>query len=182
MYRIIQSKRQPRQPCQCRPIPQQPAIDLFQTAQAVTVILITTVAIHQLRQVTRRDPSTEVDLCTRPHGSASSPLLGPAQTTSHTHAAPGALAALIAATQTSPSPTTCCRSTIALRATLPAHPSAVPVPSPPHPESTVRRDAPPTGRCRRAPPSVRPHAVRGQALPAPARRAACRNLARESSR
>src|ERR1700731_2492651 len=144
--------RQPLQPSQRRPITQQPAIDFFQTAQAVTEILITTVTIHQLRQLTRRDPLTEVNLCTRPHGSASSPLLGPAQTTSHTHAAPGALAALFAAAQTSPSPTTCFRSTIAVRAPLPAHPSAVPVPSPPHPESTVRRDARPTGQRRRAQP------------------------------
>src|ERR1700678_3291499 len=128
---------QPLQPSQRRPITQQPAIDCFQTAQAVAEILITTVTIHELRQLTRRDPPTEIDLCTRPHGSASSPLLGPAQTTSHTHAAPGALAALFAATQTSPSPKTCCRRTIALHAMLPAHPSAVPVRSLPHRESTV---------------------------------------------
>src|SRR3984885_9043156 len=139
MYRITQSMRQPLQPCQGRPITQQPAIDFFQTAQAVTEILITTVTIHQLRQLTRRGPPTKVDLCTRLHGSASSPLLGPVQTTSHTHAAPGALAALFVATQTSPLLTTCCRSTIALRATPPAHRLAAPVPSPLHPESTVRR-------------------------------------------
>src|ERR1700733_13239176 len=178
----MQSIWQLLQPSQCRPITQQPAIDCFQTAQAVTEILITTVTIHQLRQFTWRDSPTEVDLCTRPHGSASSPLLTPAQTTSHTHAAPGALAALFAATQTSPSPTTCCRSAIALRATLPAHPSAVPVPSPPHPEPTVRRDVPPTGRCRRALPSTRLHAARGPALPAPVLRAACRTRDRGSSR
>src|ERR1700733_10701242 len=169
----MQSKRQSIQPSQRRPITQQPAIYFFQTAQAVAKFLITAVTIHQLRQLTRRGPLTEVDLCTRPHGSASSPLLGPAQTTLHNHAAPGALAALFAATQTSSLPTTYCRSTTALRATLPSRPSAVPVPSPPHPKSTVLRDAPPTGQCHRAPPSVRPHATRGPAPPAPARRAAC---------
>src|ERR1700727_2473966 len=160
----MQSMRQTLQPSQRWPITQQRAIDCFQTAQAVTEILITTVTIHQLRQLTWRDPPTEVDLCTRPHGSAWFPLLAPAQTTAHTHAAPGALAALFAATQTSPSPTTCCRSTIALRGTLPAHPPAVPVPSPLHPKSTDLRDAPPTGQCRRVPPSVRPHAARDPVL------------------
>src|SRR3984957_12896796 len=111
--------RQPLQPSERRPITQQPAIDCFQTAQAVTEILITTVTIHQLRQLTRRDPPTEVDLCLRSHGSASSPLLGPAQTTSHTPAALGALAALFAATQTLPSPKTCCRRTTTPHATPP---------------------------------------------------------------
>src|ERR1700731_150411 len=130
--------RQPLQPSQRRPITQQPAIDFFQTAQAVTEILITTVTIHQLRQLTRRDPLTEVNLCTRPHGSASSPLLVPAQTTSHTRAAPAAPAASSAAAQTSPSPTTCCRSTTAPRATPPPHRLAGPTPSLPRPESTVR--------------------------------------------
>src|SRR3984885_13400598 len=177
----MQSIWQLLQPSQCRPITQQPAIDCFQTAQAVTEILITTVTIHQLRQLTWRDPPTEVDLCTRPHGSPSSPLLTPAQTTSHTHAAPGALAALFVATQTSPSPTTCCRSTIALRATLPAHPSAVPVPSLPHPEPTARQDAPPPGRCRRARQSTRVHGVLDPTPPVPARRGACQIPAHGSS-
>jgi hypothetical protein len=40
---------------------------------------------------------------------------------------------------------------------------------PPRPESTVRRDAPPTSRRHRARPSARPHVARGPTPPAPAR-------------
>src|SRR6202020_1186156 len=132
--------RQPLQPGQGWPIAQHPAVDLLQAAQAATEILIATVTIHQLRQLARRDPEAEFDLRTRPHGSALSPPSAPGQTTSRTRAAPAAPAALSAAAQTSPSPTTYCRSTTAPRATQPAHRPAVPGLSPPHPESTVRRD------------------------------------------
>src|ERR1700733_12217303 len=136
--------RQPLQPGQRWPIAQQPAVDLLQTAQAATEILIATVTVHVLGQLTRRDSPCKVDVGTRPHGSASSPLSAPAQTTSHTHVARAALAASSAAKQTSPSPTTCCRTTRGPRATPRAPRRAVPVPSLPRPESTVRRDAPPT--------------------------------------
>src|SRR5271170_6529891 len=118
--------------------------------QAVTEILIATVTIHQLRQLTRKDPPSGVDLDTRPHGSASSPLSAPAQTTSHTHAARGVPAALSAAAQTLPSPMTYCRSSTAPRAMPPAHRPVVRVSFPLRQGLTVRRDAPPTGRCQRA--------------------------------
>src|SRR5271156_738977 len=128
-------------------------------------ILIATVTIHQLPQLARRDPESEFDLRTRPHGSALSPPSVPGQTTSHTRVAPPAPAASSAATQTSPSPKTCCQSTTAPRATPPAHRPAARVPFPRHPEQTVRRDAPPTSRFHRARPSARPHVTRGPTPP-----------------
>ena len=77
VHRLMHSTRQSPEPRQRRTIAQQPTVDLLQTAQAVTEILIATVAVHQLWQLTRGGPSSEVVFQTRPHECTSSPRSAP---------------------------------------------------------------------------------------------------------
>src|ERR1700744_946224 len=87
MHWLNASARFAVQPCERRTVAHQPAVDLFQAAQATEEFLIAACAVHQLRKLTRGYPLAEIHRGVIRHESAWSPLSVQAQTTLRTRVA-----------------------------------------------------------------------------------------------